>query len=212
MPGLMIFSATLRRTGFCLLGHEDRGPCPPRRSARAACTGPIIVPGRSVIEGYSAVGIPGAGRLRTLAGWSWAASRRSTAACISASPPQWAVRYVARSAAGSSAAARKWSRTSWGLVGMARVSWAYTLQRAIRTGKVSKILRPVSEGGGQPRSGIVPDTEGRRPRHVQGLASFLDREPAKNAELGQLCRCGINFFERGHNFVEVDPGIGVHDR
>ena len=82
IPGLMTFSATLRRTGCGLLGHEDDAHTRPRRSAPAACTARSTVPGRlgrrQVVDGRRRGAAPAApGSCRPA---SWAASRASTSA------------------------------------------------------------------------------------------------------------------------------------
>src|SRR5262245_52096778 len=75
---------------------------------------------------------------------------------------------------------------------------------------VSRIFRPVGEGSRQPRASIGPEAERRCPRHAEGLAGFLDREPAEDVKLSQLGRRSVDFLESRQYFVEVDPRISVN--
>ncbi len=91
MPGLMILSATLRRTGSCCSAMYTT-PMPPSPICWSSLYGPMIVPGRSVIAGSSDVlpcSIAGAiGCFMKLPARSIASSRLSTSDRRSALSPQ----------------------------------------------------------------------------------------------------------------------------
>ena len=87
MPGLMIFSATLRRTGSVCSAMKTT-PMPPSPICCSSLYGPMTVPGRSPVGTSTVASGSGGGRSMKPVAPTSARSSASTAARSAASPPQ----------------------------------------------------------------------------------------------------------------------------
>src|SRR5579864_938486 len=225
MPGLMTFSATLRRTGFSCSAMKT-APMPPSPIFWSSLYGPIVVPGPSRIVGRSILIVAsGTGAGASTGSWptasSWAFSSDSTWRRSAASSRQARSRYAERSgpAACSRASQKIALRSGSGgfmsaflrIIGFTTIGptqtcsvWARKPTRKIvGSGRI-----PRNELSEQPGTRKSPVTLGGPTDDAQGFSCLVEREPGEETELDQLGASGVDLCEASERFVKVDQIVG----